>query len=227
MPPESYQRPHKSVRPPLIPTEDEYEKPDEGFFGSLGRLFLNTGSTLGEIFGGLFSGSRKKPSHHHHIQQQQYVQPNLHSNGWPMQESYVIPDGDEPPSIDSRAPTPKKTYPFMTPPELEKAQHFRQSRAFYSSGWDGNYQHLQQKQMQQKQQYQQYQQQHQKHYSSNPHTFYEQSCETKNEIVFGAVQEQDGRREAVVIKAVDYADPIYNHHNIRPRLNYKGYSHGY
>ncbi|RVW46507.1 hypothetical protein CK203_067247 [Vitis vinifera] len=221
MPPESYQRPLKSVRAPLIPTEDEYEKADEGFFGSLGRLFLNTGSTLAEIFGGLFSGSRKKPPHQQI--QQQYGQPNVHSNGWPMQESYVIPDEDEPPSIESRAPTPKKTYPFMTP-EMEKAHHFRQSRTFYSNGWDGNYQQLQQKQIQQKQQYQQH---HQKHYSSNPQTYYEQSCETKNEIVFGAVQEQDGRREAMVIKAVDYGDPVYNHHNIRPRLNYMGYSHAY
>ncbi|RVX08859.1 hypothetical protein CK203_010938 [Vitis vinifera] len=192
MPPESYQRPLKSVRAPLIPTEDEYEKADEGFFGSLGRLFLNTGSTLAEIFGGLFSGSRKKPPHQ---QIQQQVQ----------------------------SPTPKKTYPFMTP-EMEKAHHFRQSRTFYSNGWDGNYQQLQQKQIQQKQQYQQH---HQKHYSSNPQTYYEQSCETKNEIVFGAVQEQDGRREAMVIKAVDYGDPVYNHHNIRPRLNYMGYSHAY
>ena len=140
-----------------------------------------------------------------------------------MHESYVIPDEDEPPSIESRAPTPKKTYPFMTP-EMEKAHHFRQSRTFYSNGWDGNYQQLQQKQIQQKQQYQQH---HQKHYSSNPQTYYEQSCETKNEIVFGAVQEQDGRREAMVIKAVDYGDPVYNHHNIRPRLNYMGYSHAY
>ncbi|XP_010660945.1 uncharacterized protein LOC100266244 isoform X2 [Vitis vinifera] len=166
-------------------------------------------------------GSRKKPPHQQI--QQQYGQPNVHSNGWPMQESYVIPDEDEPPSIESRAPTPKKTYPFMTP-EMEKTHHFRQSRTFYSNGWDGNYQQLQQKQIQQKQQYQQH---HQKHYSSNPQTYYEQSCETKNEIVFGAVQEQDGRREAMVIKAVDYGDPVYNHHNIRPRLNYMGYSHAY
>lgn len=204
----------KSVRPPLIPAEDECEKADEGFFLSLGRLFLNTGSTLAEIFAGLFSGSRKKPPHH----QIQHRQPSMNSSGWPMQESYVIPDEDIPPSIESRAPTPKKTYPFMNP-EMEKACHFAQSRAFYSSGWDGSYQQLQQKQ--------QYQQHHQKHYSSSPQTCYEQSCEAKNEIVFGAVQEQDGRREAVVIKAVDYGDPIYNHHNIRPRRNYMGYSHAY
>ncbi|GAU48372.1 hypothetical protein TSUD_282720 [Trifolium subterraneum] len=41
------------------------------------------------------------------------------------------------------------------------------------------------------------------------------------------VQEHDGRREAMVIKAVDYGDPKFSHHNIRPRLNYVGYSHNY
>lgn len=44
----------------------------------------------------------------------------------------------------------------------------------------------------------QQQQQQQHHHSSNPQTYHEQKRET-NEIVFGAVQEQDGRREAVVI----------------------------
>uniref|UniRef100_A0A7N2LXW8 Uncharacterized protein n=1 Tax=Quercus lobata TaxID=97700 RepID=A0A7N2LXW8_QUELO len=44
------------------------------------------------------------------------------------------------------------------------------------------------------QQPQQQQQHHYRHFSSSPQTYYEKSCET-NEIVFGAVQEQDGRRE--------------------------------
>ena len=116
--------------------------------------------------------------------------------------------------------------------DMEKPQHYKPTRA-YLSQWDGEYdqnqqqqQHrLQQKQYQQVQQHQQHQLH--THYSSGPQTYYEQNCET-NEIVFGAVQEQDGRREAMVIKAVDYGDPKYNHHNIRPRLNYVGYSqHGY
>nr|DAD30987.1 TPA_asm: hypothetical protein HUJ06_009838 [Nelumbo nucifera] len=107
----------------------------------------------------------------------------------------------------------------------EKTHQLRQSRAFYSS-WDGDFQQ-QQQQQQQPQQHQHQQQHHQRHYSSGSQTYYEQSCETTNEIVFGAVQEQDGRREAMVIKAVDYGDPIYDHHNIRSRLNYMGYSHGY
>ncbi|KDP45381.1 hypothetical protein JCGZ_09630 [Jatropha curcas] len=164
MPP--YQRPPKSVRPPLIPNEGELEKPEEGFFGSLGRLILDTGSTVGEIFGGIFSGFRRKPLHYQF--QQQYQQQLKHSNTWPMQESFVIPDEDEPPPLETRTPTLKNTYPFMTK-EPEKQHQFKQNH----------------------------------------------------------IQAQDGRREAVVIKAVDYGDPRYNHHNIRPRFNYVGYSHGY
>ncbi|XVE83933.1 hypothetical protein DITRI_Ditri16bG0128600 [Diplodiscus trichospermus] len=204
-----YQRPPKSVRPPLIPAEDEPEKAEHGFFGS--------------IFGGLFSGFRRKPCHYQF--QNQYQQSTIHSSGWPTQESFVVPDEDEPPPLDTRTPTPKRSYPFTTK-DLERKYHIKQSRPNYK-GWDANYQQQQQVLMQQQHQHQQQRQQHlHKHHSPNPETYYEKSCET-NEIVFGAVQEQDGRREAVVIKAVDYGDPIYNHHNLRPRLNYVGYSHGY
>ncbi|OMO88225.1 hypothetical protein CCACVL1_08515 [Corchorus capsularis] len=216
-----YQRPPKSVRPPLIPPEDEPEKEEEGFFSSLGRLVLNTGSSVADIFGGLFSGFKRKPRHYQF--QHQYQQTSIQTRGWPMQESFVIPHEDEPPPLDTRTPTPKRSYPFMTK-ELERKQHIKQSRPQYN-GWDANYQQHQQMQMQM-QHHQQQQQHPHKYYSSNPKTYYEKSCET-NEIVFGAVQEQDGRREAVVIKAVDYGDPIYNHQNLRPRLNYMGYSHGY
>ncbi|KAL5582523.1 hypothetical protein UlMin_014965 [Ulmus minor] len=224
MPMAPYQKPHKSVRPPLIPPEDESNRPEEGFFGSLGRLVLNAGSSVAEIFGGIFSGFRRKPRHF--PIQQQFHQPNRYSNPWPVQESFVIPDEDEPPSIEpqTRNPTPKRSYPFMTK-ELEKTHHIKQTRAYYS-GWEGEYLQQQQQQLQHQQQMQHQQQHHNRHYSESPKTYYEQSCETK-EIVFGAVQEQDGRREAVVIKAVDYANPVYNHHNIRPRLNYNDYSHGY
>uniref|UniRef100_A0A5B7A8F5 NHL domain-containing protein n=1 Tax=Davidia involucrata TaxID=16924 RepID=A0A5B7A8F5_DAVIN len=218
IPPAPYQRPLKSVRGPIIPAEEESEKPEEeGLFGSLGRLFLNSGTSVFEIFGGLFSGFRKKPLH-----QQHYQQPTKHSNAWPMQESFVIPDeDDEPPSIETRTPTSRKSYPFMAK-DMEKTHHFKQSRPFHG-GWNGEFHHQQQQQHLWQQQQQQH---HQRHYSSSPQTYYEQSCET-NEIVFGAVQEQDGRREAVVIKAVDYGDPIYNNHNIRSRYNYMGYSYGY
>ncbi|XWS30342.1 hypothetical protein CRYUN_Cryun24cG0108900 [Craigia yunnanensis] len=214
-----YQIPPKSIRPPLIPAEDEPEKAEEGFFGSIGRLVLNTGSSMAEIFGGLFSGFRRKPRHCQF--QHQYQQSTIHSRGWPMQESFVIPDEDEPPSLDTRTSTPNRIYPFMTK-DHDRKHHIKQSQPRYNA-WGANYQ----QQQMQMHHHQQKQQQHpHKHYSSNPQTYYEKNCET-NEIVFGAVQEQDGRREAVVIKAVDYGDPIYNHHNLRSRLNYMGYSHGY
>ncbi|KAJ4960419.1 hypothetical protein NE237_020329 [Protea cynaroides] len=221
-----YEKPMKSsVRPPLIPTGDETEKQEDGFFGSLGRLFLNTGAAVVGIFGAVFSGFRRKPLTHQ--LQQQYQPQQKRPNAWPLQESFVIPDGDEPPSIETRTPTPRKTYAFMTK-DPEKTNHFRQSRAFYS-GWDGEFQQQQQYHQQQHQQQQQQQQQqhHQRHYSSGPKTYYEQSPDTTNEIVFGAVQEQAGRREAVVIKAVDYGEPIFDHRNIRSRGHYMGYSHGY
>ncbi|KAG2300467.1 hypothetical protein Bca52824_036939 [Brassica carinata] len=46
----------------------------------------------------------------------------------------------------------------------------------------------------------------------------------EKEIVFGAVQEQDGRREAMVIKAVDFKEAVNDQRNLRPRINYMGYS---
>ena len=67
-------------------------------------------------------------------------------------------------------------------------------------GWDGDYRQVQQHQQHIQQQPQQQQQHHHRHFSSSPQTYYEKSWET-NEIVFRAVQEQDGRLEAVVIKA--------------------------
>ncbi|KAL0331985.1 UNVERIFIED_CONTAM: hypothetical protein Scaly_2100000 [Sesamum calycinum] len=220
MPPAPYQKPPpKSVRPPLIPTEEDYDKEEEGLFSSLGRLFVYTGSSIVEIFSGLFSGFRKKPFHHH--MQQHHHHPSRHGNAWPVQESFVIPREDEPPQIDTREPTPRKSYPIMTK-EMEKTRQSKQSRPYYS-GWNGDYQQQPQRHVQQLQHHQH----HQKHHPPGPQTYYEQNCET-NEIVFGAVQEQDGRREAMVIKAVDYGDPIYNNQNIRSRsYNYMSYSYGY
>lgn len=216
MPPAPYQKAHKSIRPPLIPPE--------GLFGSLGRLFSHTGSSVVEILGGLFSGGTKQ-----HPMRQHY-HPKHGNSSWPVQESFVIPDEDEPPppAVESRDPTPRKSYPFMSK-ELERCRHYnttnRQNHPFYGGGWNSEVPQQLQKHHQHHHQQQQY---HQKHQSSRPQTYYEQSCET-NEIVFGAVQvqEQDGRREAMVIEAVDYGDPIYNNHNIRSRYNYMGYSYGY
>ncbi|KAL9364422.1 hypothetical protein Peur_042295 [Populus x canadensis] len=204
-----YQKPIKSIRPPLIPTEDEQEKHEEGLFGSLGKLFINTGASVMEIFGGIVPSFRKKPVSYQYQNYQQY-QHQKQSSSWPVQDSFVIPDEDEPPSIESRTPTPRKTYPFMSK-DTEKMHQWRQGRSIYS-GWDGD---LQQ------------QQHHHRYQSSTPHTYYEQSYEKTNEIVFGAVQEQDGKYETMVTKPVDYGDPKHYHHNIRSRTNPLHYAKGY
>ncbi|XP_057774628.1 uncharacterized protein LOC130993661 isoform X2 [Salvia miltiorrhiza] len=213
-PQSQYQKPLKSmVRPPLIPSEDEQEKQEESFLGSLGRLVAQTGESAAEILGGVFPMFKKKQPNPQYQIQHPYQQQLKYSNAWPVQESYVIPHEDEPPSIETRAPTPKKTYAFMTK-DSEKMQQLRQSRAFYS-GWDGDIQ---------KQQQQTKKQQHHHQYRASPaQTYYEQSRETTNEIVFGAVQEQDKRRETVVIKPLDHGVPLYDHQNIRSR---PGYNHG-
>ncbi|XP_065860992.1 uncharacterized protein [Euphorbia lathyris] len=201
-----YEKPLKSVRPPLIPTGDEQEKHEEGFFGSLNKLFGNAGACVVEILGGIVPGLNKTPPSYQYQNHQQ-----KHSNTWPVQDSFVIPDEDEPPSIETRTPTPRKTYPFMSK-DAEKMHQWRQGRAFYS-GWDDDHQQHNQKQ-----------QNHHQYQSSIPHTFYEQSYEKTNEIVFGAVQERD---ESAVIKPVNYGDPIYSDRNIRSRTNYMGYGNGY
>ncbi|KAK7252364.1 hypothetical protein RIF29_36252 [Crotalaria pallida] len=215
----TYQKPLKSFRPPLIPSEDESEKQEESLFGSIGKLLANAGASVVEIMGGLFPGFRSKPQSYQFQNQPLFQQPQKQVSAWPVQESFVIPDGDEPPpSIDTRTPTPRKTYPFMSK-DAEKMQQLWQSRAFYS-GWDGDLQR------QQQQQQQKHHHRHQYH-SSIPHTYYEQSHEATNEILFGAVQEQDGKQESVVIKPVNYGDSVYDHHNIRSRMSSMGYIHKY
>lgn len=215
IPPSPYQKHQKSsVRPPLIPTEDEQEKQEEGFFGSLGKLLVNTGAVATEILGGIFPGLKKKQLNNYQYQNQHgYPQNQKYSNQWPVQDSFVIPDEDEPPSIETRTPTPRKLYPFMTK-DAEKMQQFRQSRNFYS-GWEGDFEPP--PQQQQKMQRQQH---HHRHYSSAAETHYEQSTEKRNEIVFGAVQEQN---ESVDIKPLDYGGTMYDRRKIRYRSNSMGY----
>lgn len=203
MPSSPYQKPPKSVMPPLIPTEDEQEKQEEGFFGSLGKLLVNAWASVMEILG------KKHSSYQDQSQQQQ----QKHSNTWPVQDSYVIPDEDEAPTIETRTPTPRKTYAFMAK-DAETMHQLRQSRVFYN-GW-GDHQ-------QEPKQQQHYHRQH----SSIPQTCYEQSSDQTTEIVFGAVQEQGGKGEAVVIKPIDYGDPMLDHRSVSYRFNYMGYPHGY
>lgn len=208
-----YQKPLKSVRPPLIPTEDDVEKQEEGFLGSLGKLLSNAGTSAMEIVGSIFPGFRRKPVTYQYRNQSQY-QP---SNTWQSQESFEIPKEEEPPSIETRAPTPKKTYAFMSKDAEKMQQQLRQSRVFYS-GWDTEFQQQQQQQQQQEQQqkHERHQHRHQ-HHSSIPKTYYEQSCEKTNEIVFGAVQEERGES---VIRPTDYAMDAFNQQNIRFRAGY-------
>ncbi|KAL9254984.1 hypothetical protein AKJ16_DCAP16770 [Drosera capensis] len=221
--PSPYQKPAKSVRPPLIPTEEDMEKQEEGLFRSLGKLFANAGTCAAEILGSIVPGSKKGRATYKYQDQARQRYPRAHSGPWqPQQESFEIPKEEEPPSIETRTPTPRKTYAFMTK-DAEKMQHqLRQTRAFYT-GWDDEFQHQQQHQPQQQQQHQKHQHRHQ-HHSSSPKTYYEQNSENTNEIVFGAVQEQEGRSEAVDIKPAEYADFSYDNHNFRYR---SGYAWGY
>ncbi|XP_047966258.1 uncharacterized protein LOC125210722 [Salvia hispanica] len=208
-----YQKPLKStMRPPLIQSEDEQERQEESFLGSLGRLVAQTGESAADILGGVFPMFKKKKPNPQYQTQHPYQQQLKYSNAWPVQESYVIPHEDEPPFIETRAPTPKKTYAFMTN-DSEKMQQLRQSRAFYS-GWEGDLQ----KQQQQQQTKKQHHHHHHQYHAPPAQTHYEQSPETTNEIVFGAVQEQDRRRETMVIKPLDHGVPLYDHQNIRSRL---------
>ncbi|XP_072972807.1 uncharacterized protein [Typha angustifolia] len=196
MPP--YQKPlRSSLRPPLIPAEDEAAKQeDEGFFTSVANLFGGARSSTVEIFGAIFSSSRKKPP------VSQYQQHQRSANSWPMQETFVIPDDEQPPPPETRTPTPRKTYAFMSK-EPEVIQNLR--HGLHYNGWDGKrQQHLQQH----------------RQYSSGPQTYYEKSCETTNEIVFGAVQEMDNELRRVEIKAVNYEDPIHQQYGLRNRNNY-------
>lgn len=200
-----YQKTPSLVRPLLIPTEDELEK-QEGFFGSLGKLLVTAGTTAMDIVGGIFPGLKRKPVADRYQHQGHYQQPNT----WASQESFEIPKEEEPPSIETRAPTPKKTYAFMSKDAEKMQQQLRQSREFYC-GWAGEFQQQQQQQQQLKQKHQQRLQ----HHSAIPQTYFEQSSEKTNEIIFGAVQE--GRPQSV-IKPTDHAMAgLFNHQNIRPR----------
>ncbi|KAL5208245.1 hypothetical protein ABZP36_032680 [Zizania latifolia] len=200
-----------SLRPPLIPNEDEYEKQEteEGFFTSVGKLIGGAKSSVAEIFGAAFS--RKKRLN---IHQQQ-----TRANSWPIQESYAIPRDETPPPLDTRTPTPRKNYAFMSK-EPEKIHHIRHGRS-QLNGWNGDAPQQQQQQQQQQTHHQQYLQHH-KQYSSGPQTFYEPSCEAANEIVFGAVQEVDIKRRSVEIKAMNYGDSLYDQDGLRQRSSYNG-----
>ncbi|TVU28347.1 hypothetical protein EJB05_19863 [Eragrostis curvula] len=217
--PPPYQKPLKSsLRPPLIPNEDEpvKQEDEEGVFSSIGKLIVGAKSSVAEMFGAAFS--RKKRLNVH---QQLHGRPS----SWPVQESYAIPRDETPPPLDTRTPTPRKNYAFMSK-EPEKIHHIRHGRPHQYSGWTGAGEAPQQPQQQQQQQqpaqqvhHQQYLQHHHRQHSAGPQTFYEPSCEATKEIVFGAVQEGDMNRRAVEIKAVNYEQ-----NGLRYRSSYMGYN---
>ncbi|KAG2245299.1 hypothetical protein Bca52824_092838 [Brassica carinata] len=116
-------------------------------------------------------------------------------NQWPpVQESFAIPDEDGPPGLEPGSVT-NPDKPYL------RAQGTKQNRSYY-------------------QDYDQYQNQQKR--NVNDTGKFEENRE--NEFVFGAVQEQDGRREAMVIKAVDFNEALNDQRNLRPRINYMGYS---
>ncbi|KAL4574100.1 hypothetical protein LXL04_020924 [Taraxacum kok-saghyz] len=207
-PPPPYQK-QPPLRPPLIPSDNDPEKPEEGIFGSFAKLVSNSMSSFSEIMGGIFPVLKKKQVNNYYNNQSQPYK--YGSNSWPVQDSYVIPDGDDPPPPPIETRTPKKTYPFMTN-DAEKIQHFRQSSRHFYSGWDQNLPHQQQQQ-----------QHHNRYYSSMPETYYEQSTEKTNEIVFGAVQEQ---AESVVIKPLDHGNSVYDNNRGKMRSRSRGYARG-
>ncbi|CAN1321042.1 Probable LRR receptor-like serine/threonine-protein kinase At3g47570, partial [Linum perenne] len=188
-------KPLKSALPPLMPTGYDHQdkQSEETSLASLWKLFTIMATSFMEIIG----LRKNSPALSHQYQNQH--------QGWPLQDSYVIPDEDEPPTFEAKTPTPrKKTYAFMSK-DAEKMQRWRQGRSFYHP----------------RQQHSPQQQPNQQQYQSTspvaPYTYYEQSHEETNEIVFGAVQELGGKAKPSVIKAVDYGDPMFDRYNIRVR----------
>ena len=201
----------KPSRPSLIPTgEEQQEKQDESFLVSLGNLASNAWVSVMEIL------RIKQSAATTNFQQYQTKQSSAAFSTtapWPIQESFVVRDEDEPPPVEHKNQTPRKTYAFMSK-DAEKMQQLRQSRAFYSSSWEPEFPNQQQ----------QKQQQHRRHYSSIPHTHYEQNSEQTNEIVFGAVQEQSSKRAA---KPKESGEQINNNNNTQQNLHYRAHSVSY
>ncbi|CAN7053130.1 unnamed protein product [Brassica rapa subsp. trilocularis] len=191
----------KPSRPSLIPTGDEQqEKQDESFLVSMGNLASNAWVSVMEIL------RIKQPAATYQTKQSSAAFST--TAPWPIQESFVVRDEDEPPPVEHKNQTPRKTYAFMSK-DAEKMQQLRQSRAFYSSSWEAEFPN---------------QQQHRRHYSSIPHTYYEQNSEQTNEIVFGAVQEQSSKRAA---KPKESGEQINNSNDTQQNLHYRAHSVSY
>ncbi|CAN8313083.1 unnamed protein product [Cochlearia groenlandica] len=223
------QKPMKQeVRPSLIPTGDEQEKQEESLLVPLRLFFSNAWLFLAELFSGMFPSVRKKPKVSFNFNHQETNHSAFSTTSWPIQESFVIHEKDEPPPDDSRNPTPKKTYPFMSK-EAENMQQLRQSRALYRS-LDPEFLQEQQRQQQKQHKHHQKHQHYHKHHSTTPHTIYEQSSLKTKEIVFGAVQEQDRMRvaSAATAKPPECGDHMNSQHNLHYRAHQSvSYPYGY
>ncbi|KAK8954040.1 hypothetical protein KSP39_PZI002780 [Platanthera zijinensis] len=200
-----YQKPiWGSARPPLIPIENDPKKEEddeeEGFLASISKFLSGAKSSITETFGALFSKKTRQVSH-----RQQH-----RTNSWPAQESFIIPDEDEPPPIDPKTPTARKTYAFMSKNQA-KIHQLRPGQAYFNT-WESKLQHHQAEHQQQVHQHQQY--------PPGVQTYYEQSHEATNEIVFGAVQELNGNRRPVEIRAVNYGLSLYDQYGLRSREGY-------
>ncbi|AQK74531.1 NHL domain-containing protein [Zea mays] len=208
--PPPYQKPLKPyVHPLLIPNDDEpvKQEEEEGLFTSIGKLVGGAKSSIAEIIGAAFSRKKRVNVHHHQLGR---------PTSWPAQESYAIPRDETPPPLDTRAPTPRKNYAFMSK-EPEKIHHIRHGRP-QLHGWTGEA--APQQQQPQQVRHQQYVQHH-RQYSAGPQTYYEPSCDATKEIVFGAVQEGDTSRRPVEIKAVNHGDAApYEQNGLRFRSSY-------
>ncbi|KAL5720318.1 hypothetical protein ACHQM5_012997 [Ranunculus cassubicifolius] len=158
-------------------------KEEEGLLLSLLRLIQNIATFLSEMIGGKQKPLMQKMNHN-------YRNHSKHQNGWPLQDSFVIPDEDEPPSVEATTPTPKKTYSFMAN-DPKKIDLIRQSRVHYN-GLDGDAQ----KQGQQKEHL------YQQHFSSGSQTFYEQPCELTSK----TVQVKYDHPHPELIKRLNYED---------------------
>ncbi|XP_028549428.1 uncharacterized protein LOC110095212, partial [Dendrobium catenatum] len=203
----------ESGRPTLLSTEDDLKKQDEeeGFLTSMVKLLSGAKSSLAEIVGALFS--RKTQASEHQVAHRQQQRPN----SWPVQESFIIPEEDEPPPVEAKTPTPRKTYAFMSKNQA-KIHQLRQGQAYFNH-WDGKMQQHQQHNQQQVHQHQQY--------SLAPQTYYEQNYEATNEVVFGAVQELDCSPRPVEFKAENYRDKLNDQYGLRSRVGYNAYCNGY
>ncbi|CAH8312974.1 unnamed protein product [Eruca vesicaria subsp. sativa] len=212
------QKPLKPARPPLIQTRDEQEQQEESFLVPFQVFMSNARLFLAELF-----GLKKKQTVSFSFTHQETNHSSAYSTApWPVQESFVIHNKDEPPPVETRNFTPKKTYPFMSK-DAESIEKLRQSRALFRS-LDPEFR---QEQQQQKHRHKQH---HRRHHSTIPPTHYERISEKTNEVVFGSVQEQYQRQvaaEAGTAKPTEYGDQMNSHQNPHYGAHTVSYPYGY